>query len=244
MTILRGLAPHVYGDDPVTRGLISQWWARRADGANPRAPGSTSTTWKDLVGTNDATLTGMTFNETNIDGWIGDGIASPHGVRFNGTSGYSLAGNPSNLQFSVGTIECWMESSLSQAGANNFLLGKENAYSLFVANTGVIQYYGWGGAGGIKTTSSANVLDGKPHHIVHTFDSGANQGLLYLDGVNVATTNGSQYAATNQTGNFKFGGLFTAGFPDWFKGAIHMVRAYNVVLTAAEAAQNFRAGVY
>ena len=202
----------------------------------------------------DETLAELRFIQTSD-------ITSPQltGYVGNGTSGYvktaTSLSQPGNF-----SIEAWMEGSTSPTYANVLLnlaapqttgsgtnavamlwspsAGELNVYlNLNSVNTFAIAY-----------TPTNTLLDGQVHHIVFTWNNSTFAGVLYVDGISVATYTGS-HALTANTGLYwhlghGYGSNMGFGAVDMYSTCwLSNAAVYATVLTATQVLANYSAGV-
>jgi hypothetical protein len=221
----------------VTDGLVLNLDA----GFTPSYPVS-GTTWYDLAGTNNGTLTnGPTFNSANGGR-----------IQFDGANDHVTLGNQSALGFTNGifTVEAWtwIPSTWTAGSQYPNLISKgatagwdSNGWALFV-------FRDWSGAGqkswgcGIRNggvvqnnVSRANCPTNTWLNVVMTL-SGSNI-TLYENGVQVATGVQSVNPAANATPVFIGADVNLQCFP----GYVAVSRLYAKSLTSAEVVQNFNA---
>jgi hypothetical protein len=221
----------------VTDGLVLNLDA----GFTPSYPVS-GTTWYDLAGTNNGTLTnGPTFNSANGGR-----------IQFDGANDHVTLGNQSALGFTNGifTVEAWtwIPSTWTAGSQYPNLISKgatagwdSNGWALFV-------FRDWSGAGqkswgcGIRNggvvqnnVSRANCPTNTWLNVVMTL-SGSNI-TLYENGVQVATGVQSVNPAANATPVFIGADVNLQCFP----GYVAVSRLYAKSLTSAEVVHNFNA---
>jgi hypothetical protein len=221
----------------VTDGLVLNLDA----GFTPSYPVS-GTTWYDLAGTNNGTLTnGPTFNSANGGN-----------IQFDGANDHVTLGNQSALGFTNGifTVEAWtwIPSTWTAGSQYPNLISKgasagwdSNGWSLFV-------FRDWSGAGqkswgcGIRNGGVVqnnvvryNCPTNTWLNVVMTL-SGSNI-TLYENGVQVATGVQSVNPAANATPVFIGADINLQCFP----GYVAVSRLYSKSLTSAEVVQNFNA---
>lgn len=217
------------GPATVTNGLILA-----LDAGDRNSYVSGSTTWIDLAGTNNGTLTnGPTFSTASGGAIVFDGVNDTCPVNnqtFNSTTGSSF------------TIETVFKRNSSTPGTAKVLYsigpgGGTNArIALFFDdnNNGsmAINYY---------TTASSDpyvilnsqLLDTNFHHAIQVVNKSTLQMTGYFDGVNKgsATITGSSTSDT----------VFRVAGAGSCNAAIALVRVYNRALSADEVQQNFNA---
>ena len=211
-------------------GIIKNGLVLWLDAANPRSypPPYNGTTWIDLAGTNNGTLTnGPTFNSGN-----GGSIV------FDGTNDYVNCGNVSAFQINTGTICVWLRTT-SPGGSFRGIITKQNNYGLF-ANSGVLVTYDWGNAA-IRSTG-ISIADGNWRNICMSFTnnsgSPSNNATIYVNGVSVLVTT-IKSIADNIGLELARGG---SGSPEQIlNGQIAQSVVYNRALTATEVQQNYNA---
>ena len=221
----------------VTDGLVLNLDA----GFAPSYPVS-GTSWYDLAGTNNGTLTnGPTFNSANGGN-----------IQFDGANDHVTLGNQSALGFTNGifTVEAWtwIPSTWTAGSQYPNLISKgasagwdSNGWSLFV-------FRDWSGAGqkswgcGIRNGGAIqnnvvryNCPTNTWLNVVMTL-SGSNI-TLYENGVQVATGAQSVNPAANATPVFIGADVNLQCFP----GYVAVSRLYSKSLTSAEVVQNFNA---
>jgi hypothetical protein len=221
----------------VTDGLVLNLDA----GFTPSYP-KNGTTWYDVGGTNNGTLTnGPTFSSDNGGS-----------VVFDGSSEYVSFGNSLNLQFENFTVGIWAKSPTNTPGANGFpihvtnLIGKGNWNSNSHWKIG----YKSSSSNPAKTISfSYGISWQTPAEVsVSTYDLSVwnyfvgvatpTQQLLYLNGQQVGSVNASKINVTNVE-DFQIGRSSYIG--RYFLGDISNAVIYNRALSATEVLQNYNA---
>lgn len=231
-------AAEVAADSPVA------WWKlNETSGTNAEDDGS---------GTDaDGTYTGgFTLDEPGIDGADAGGGSS---VRFDGTNGYVAVGAlPSKLQFASGTdftVEAWcaFDGSLSSPGAAivseafsgdggvRYMLGTYDGSGATRKPS-----FGWYNGSWRLAASSTELTDGNWHHLVGTYDGGANELELWVDGTSVATLTpgGTQPGGTE---NLYLGRRWDTGGSQYFNGWLDEVALYSTKLSSTRIAAHFDA---
>jgi len=219
-----------YNPKIVTDGLVLC-----LDAANKRSYPGTGTTWSDLAGANDGTLTnGPTFDSDNGGSIVFDG--SNDYVNF-GTHAI-----PSTI-----TVEFWVSlDAITGVHTSSFLAGHENSiggsYRINYSNSGIswvccTTNNSWYSTG-TNVNSSSLSTSSKIYHVVGTYDGSNNK--IYIDGALNAT-------GANISGNIRsVAGNYTLSKPsavnlNYFKGKIYSNRRYNRALTADEVRRNYEA---
>lgn len=169
---------------------------------------------------NSTTVSGT----TSVDGFFGKAKS------FNGSSDYIEANDANSLDLSTnGTIEAWIKTSTNKA--NNWFLCKNGNYCLGVNATGAFLFTG----ASAQDNAGTSLLAGQWHHIAITNNN--TTVTYYIDGVSAGTdTVGWGTTLTNTLRIGRDGGT------NYFSGAIDEVRISNVVRTADEIAEAYRAG--
>jgi hypothetical protein len=206
------------------------------DAANPRSYPKSGTTWSDLAGANNGTLTNMTDNFNQDD---------KGSLSFDGSNEYvtfDTQALPSTI-----TVELWVIlDTITGVHDNSFLMGHENSsngsYRINYSNTSIswaccTTNNSWYSTG-TSITSSSFSTGSKIYHVVGTYDGSNNK--IYIDGVLHGT-------GANISGNIKSAtGNYTLSKPaatnlNYFKGRIYSNRRYSRALTASEVLQNYNA---
>ena len=199
------------------------------DAANPRSYPKSGTTWSDLKGSNDGTLTNMdaaNFNQDDKGSLSFD--RSNESVNLN-TSPQDLVG-----QGSATTISSWFNVN----NTNQCMVignGTTDRYYIQTYNRdgSLITHWGFGSSKN-KSTSQAFVSTDTWYHYTVTYDQSVAKA--YLNGVNTdSDTIGSKtYSGALYVGRWGTGGYL-------WGGKIAMVSIYNRALTASEVLRNYNA---
>ena len=227
-----------YNPSIVTDGLVLC-----LDAANSRSYPKSGTTWSDLAGSNNGTLTnGPTFDAGN-----GGSIV------FDGSDDLVNVGDNSDLQITANiTLSAWIKASTqnnvgiagkyaSSGGKRGYLIATNQSNS----NQKITWYYQRAAGSfnsGDSVTSSSDVLDNNWHFVLCTFTSSVS-AKIYIDGELDATDTASiQSAIANNSARFDIG-THNEGTTYSFNGNISNVSIYNRALTADEVRQNYEATV-
>jgi len=211
-------------------GIVSDGLVLNLDaGWYPSYSGS-GTTWKDIKGTNNGTLTnGPTFNSAN-----GGSIV------FDGTNDY--AGTNYTEQLENFTVCAFFKDT----GTNQYGRVVDKSFSdgfWFGRNGGGTNQYG----GGCKQTNGYNfiTLPAGDWHFMSMVRNGTSL-TVYGDGItNTNTTTCGSGTISSKTLNV--GATINDGWPsgpsqrDWWTGNIPIVLLYNRALSASEVLQNYNA---
>ena len=221
-----------YGPSIVTDGLVFY-----VDAANDKSYPGSGTTWTDLIGGNNGTLTnGPTFGSGNGGSIVFDGVNDTvEGTGLSNGGGASTA-QSYNFWFKVDTLDV---SGLAQG-----LFYWTEFEGIGILNgTGelFIQTAGDNSIGDFATTPtvSANTWC----NVVFNFNQGASYE-CYVNSVSfgsVATSDTSSEPASSQ--KWVIGSRVVTGSAssDYTNGNIAIVQAYNRALTATEVLQNYNA---
>ncbi len=218
-----------YSPKIVTDGLVFA-----VDAANKKSYPGSGTTWLDLAGNNNGTLTnGPTFDSGNGGS-----------IDFDGSNDYVDFGNFDNTQVSSAiTLSIWFNASYSSLG---FLIGNGGGWNaggfcMFMYSSKVrFELQGTGKKALDIPTSSF----GQWQNMVGTWENG---GLMrgYVNGSQVVTTSGITAISSNSdTGYLRMGGKGSnPGAPglsvSYVNGNIALTKIYNKALSADEILQNY-----
>ena len=230
-----------YSPKTVTDGLVFA-----VDAANKKSYVSGSTTWTDLAGSNDDTLT----NDPTFDSGNGGSLV------FDGSNDIIICG-PSNTigsSLSSATWSAWFKSSnttsigyisalkrlpsgtasslfsiiLNRIGSNTTV---GSGYLMILTNDGSnFQYLSYNGG----------YNDGNWHNVVGVVTPTSR--VLYVDGQSVANdSNGGLANVTDNTEPITIGAFQNSGTNFFLDGGISNVAFYNRDLTPQEITQNYNA---
>ena len=211
------------------------------DAANKRSYPGTGTTWTDLAGENNGTLTnGPTFSSAN-----GGSIV------FDGSDDIVNVGNNTDLKITGAiTVSAWTKASTQN---NMGIVGKyassssQRGYLITTNQSDSNQKITWyyqrlAGSfnSGDSVTSSSDVLDNAWHFVLCTFTP-STSAKIYIDGELDATDTVSiQSVIADNTARFEIG-THNESTSLCFNGNISNVSVYNRALTADEVRQNYNA---
>ena len=206
-----------------TKGIVQDGLVLNLD-AGVRDSYDSGTTWRDLKGSNNGTLTnGPTFNKANGGGLVFDGANAyiNCGQNFNITSNNSFS------------LSVWVSPSSTGSWQGILQRGR---------NTG--QWYGiWQngskfvfGASPHNLFSSSNLSAGLIYNVTVTQNTSGKT--LYINGVLDASTS-SYYNGSDPSAPLTVGYAYWGS--EYFNGEIFVALLYNRTLTATEVAQNFNA---
>jgi hypothetical protein len=215
----------------VTDGLVFYVDAGNADSY----PGS-GTTWSDLVGSNDGTLTnGPTYDSANAGSIVFDGANDYVSIANDLFSG----NNEGTLEIIFSTDDITTDKKLfTQEGLTSTYGG--SAFCL-TCETGGIRHRHFNGN---RTYGAGQISIGSIHHISVVIPPSATHTddlLVYIDNQNYS---GTQTAGSVQTLNIDTGrteiGAETR-YSAYFDGKVYCVKVYNRALSASEITQNYNA---
>ena len=195
---------------------------------------SGSTTWFDLAGTNNGTLTnGPTFNTGSFGSIVLDG-----------TDDY-IQTTATNLNADIGTLNLWIKTGFASTDTRPyyFIDTRDNT------NSNNISVYYWQGGGGfvVWSGSAGTIISLTKTFSVNTYfmvtliyNFVSDNYALYLNGnlENSSTTSASSSGAMTKT---TLGSRFNQAASEYFVGNIYSVQAYNRALSASEVQQNYNA---
>ena len=206
------------------------------DAANQRSYPKSGTTWSDLAGANDGTLTnGPTFDAEN-----GGSIV------FDGTNDYVDLGTSTSISTSSAfSLDCWV--NLTSYGGNyptiiQLKTNTSNGWNVSLSQSG--SYAGI--VFGSSSTWSRLRTDNPPsvgvwHHISINYDT--SNYLVYLNLSLQSLTSAAGFNSTTQNNYIGSTNQAARGATDTWNGYISSVKLYNRALTAAEVLQNYEATV-
>lgn len=261
--LMKGSTPPVCATSfSFTSTATSITWSWASNTAVYRADGTVT-----VIGAGSQTITGLLastlynfypiYDETlaELRFVTSTDIISPSLVGYtgNGTTGYvettTSLSQPGNF-----STEIWFNSTTA-ANQPLFdlsapqLIGTETAKSFFVYvdNTGNIHAYVGLTAVTNGATSTIDILDGQTHHIVVTWNNSTFAGVIYVDGVSVATitgasamkaTTGLYWHIGGENANASWGLGANVFATAWLSNAV----VYPVTLTAAQVLANYSCG--
>ena len=203
------------------------------DAANARSYPGTGTTWTDLKGSDNGTLTnGPTFSSDNRGSIVFDG--SNDYVEIANSSG-------SEYNFSNMSLGCWFKSSSTQAttplaGKISNVFGGLNGWLMVItSNDGLFFRPSYAGNSAI---TSQNVRDGNWHYAIGTAD-GTN-AKIYVDGVLKDTASNGNTSNSTSSAYIGAWGVI-GGLSNYAEANIASTHIYNKALDDSEVLQNYLA---
>jgi len=207
---------------PITTGLVLN-----LDAANTSSYSGSGTTWTDLIGGNNATLTnGPTYSGENGGSIIFDGNNDY------ATTSSSVLSSPNSSPLTLEAV------CMNTSGSGwQTVLGTHSSFTQIGFN-GTTFYFGRNGGGGnLLVSSGATVPINTWCHIVMTYDGSLGYG--YLNGSFITSGN---IGSNSQTNGVSLLSTFTSASPsEVFAGRIAIARVYNRALSASEVLQNYNA---
>ncbi len=228
------------GPDIIEDGLVLC-----LDAANINSYPKSGTTWSDLAGSNDGTLTNMdasNFSAANGGSLVFDGTNDEVLISSSDFSVFSLTATQGV------TVSCWvkLDSStesrrmLSSSDSSSGLILKYDASNTAAGSTGsladkftfFILVPAGGKSGSVSSVHSTTSPDGNWINVVGTRES-SGVFKIYINGVLEATNSGTSSAFPTPT-SVKIGDNSYSG-----EQSISLLHYHNRALTATEVAQNF-----
>lgn len=210
----------------VTDGLVLY-----LDAANTKSYVSGSTTWTDLVGTNNGTLTnGPIFNSGN-----GGSIV------FDGSNDFIKPPNSTTLQLTNFTLSSWIKVNI--INANQFIIdtSTDNAnglgYSYRINSVNKVRFWSYNANGLLDSNSS--ITNGVWYNIVSTYNNTSKLQTIYINGFLDNSNTYSQTFVVSNVVNLQIAGSQILG--GYLNGNIAQTLIYNRALSATEVLQNYNA---
>jgi len=208
------------GPDIVQNGLVAVF-----DAGSTRSYPGTGSTWYNLIGTVNGTLSATSIGTTTAGVMTFDGIDDSIDIPLATLTSSNFTVIGVTQRTSSATI-----GRLISAKNNNWLLGQWSSY--------MRQYYALGWVTGYGASPSTGTTDDLQTHIwCGTGDISGNAYRFRDDNVEYTTTTTSGTAGPN---GFSLG-RYAPGNSEYATGTITVLLVYNRVLTDAEIDQNFNA---
>ena len=226
-----------YNPPIVTDGLVFC-----VDAANQRSYPKTGTTWTDLAGANDGTLTNM--DTSNFSGDNG-GVLS-----FDGTNERVDFGNILNISGEI-SISSWVKVDVfptqaeTSGGGRDLIVskgysGSEEAYHFGFAGGNLLRFYTYASSiNGVVYTHSLSTS--RWYNIVGTFNG--STWILYIDSDFVDSNNDSTALRITSEPLIIGASSLSGSVSRFFDGSIASASIYNRALSADEIRQNYEATV-
>tara|TARA_R100000654_G_scaffold9362_2_gene21682 strand:- start:33 stop:758 length:726 start_codon:yes stop_codon:yes gene_type:complete len=225
----------------VTDGLVFY-----VDAGNSKSYDGVSggTTWTDLVGGNDGTLTNMDTNSASGSYVYDSGNAGS--IAFDGADDYVSIANDLFSGNNEGTLEVILSTDDITSDKKFFTQEHPTDASggssfCFTCETGGVRHRHFNGN---RTYGVGQISTGSIHHISVVIPSSATQTddlLVYIDTQNYS---GTQTAGSVQTLNIGSGRIEIGAETrnnSYFDGKIYCVKVYNRALSVSEITQNYNA---
>ena len=220
------------GPTVVTNGLVLA-----LDAGDRNSYAGSGTTWFDLAGVNNGTLTnGPTFS-----------TGSGGNIVFDGTDDFVNIGNIGNYSTISYTLESFIypEFDSSANGRPFFTKGLDCGNGEFQVEYGrtANKFSFLSSFNLIALTSNSTYPKNNWYHVVITRTNNGNgtyTNRLYINGILDNTTTVG-YPSETTNGNLSIGGQNICSAVSDFLGKIAMSRIYNLALTAFEVLQNYNA---
>jgi hypothetical protein len=238
-----------------TRELSPTKWYRFDDGSTPSAAFDSVTLRSDAIWYNSASALSPGESASSLvsgDSSVSASFDGSHYVKF-----VERVLQHSNTNYFNHTLEFWISTTSTTAG--NYGLLNLGDYEFTVAcgmvvdgsGVGTIQAQ-WGSIAGINSvriySSSVKINDGKPHHVVMTWDWNLPGSGVWVDGVLTDVYTGdlwTQSPALFETFGASFSKFSTAtyNFPNYFTGVIDELAIWqNTTLSPAQIAARYEIG--
>jgi hypothetical protein len=214
----------------VTDGLVFC-----VDAANTRSYPGTGTTWTDLKGSNNGTLTnGPTFTSDNRGA-----------IVFDGSNDYvELIATGSEYNFSNISVGCWFKTSTTSSQPTTLVskmsnvIASLNGWDLTIAASNGNLTWSPKFNAGITSVATGDYRDGNWHYAVGTHDG--TDARIYVDGVLKATASNSNTSNSSLSVFIGAWGV-TATLAYYSEANIASVHIYNKTLDDSEVLQNYLA---
>jgi hypothetical protein len=217
----------------ITQGLVFQ-----VDAGNSASYPGSGTTWNDLSGSNQGTLTnGPLFSAGNGGSIVFDGIDDV--ISF---------GNVLNMGLSSWTISCWVKfdggSGLMGIIGKTSYRSYEGRYSIYIDNNNLVAFFQPGPSSMIISTSLTPYLDNKFHQLTLSINR-SSMMYFYVDGISVGTpldVSSTSSFNPNSSDKFYIGSYASNDGQNplyFFKGNMGQALIYNRSLSAQEVTTNF-----
>lgn len=230
----------------VTDSLIAEWVGKLAKtGTAPGNNADPTSTWDDLKGTHDGTITnGSTW--TAAHGWAGAGTTGdPYRLVNDGAYPTTTVADQTDLNSSVFSIEAWVNLTAVNATLNQSVFNcrgdtgtLHQGYSLAFLATQDYPKLGIGNGTAYTYVAAAGSCLTGWHHVVFVYNG--STVTPYFDGSGQSPTSYSTYAPKTGTSVCL---LISPGAFDKLNGSVPTVRVYSDALTSGEVAQNYAAGI-
>jgi hypothetical protein len=229
----------------VTNGLVLA-----LDAADRNSYPTTGTTWFDLAGSNNGTLTnGPTYNSANGGSIVFDGTNDYTAMTGN-TFGYS-PGTTGELSletwvYVTGPFSTYLPENITAIGGiiSQGIFNNTTGWGLGITRvgTGSFQYEFQTRNVSVTTiTTTANFTTGSWNHVVGSFTRN-DFSRIYLNGNLAGSASSAPFNGVTLTPNINDAAIGRAGGGNYYMGGrVAICRLYNRPLSADEIQQNFNA---
>lgn len=216
------------------RSVVQDGLVFYVDASNDLSYPDSGTTWSDLIGGNDGTLSnGATYDSANGGSIVFDGVDDYVDANYTGATSFPI------------TLSCWVKfddvstiptvMAISDASENNqfFGMGVRND-----SGTYVWRIYNYN-ASFVSASSTGAVSTGVWYYVTAVFTSNTSKK-LYIDGIEVCelTANAVIPTGLDKIAVGRFTRLTPGGYTD---GNIACASVYNKALSSTEINQNYNA---
>ena len=213
-----------YGKSIVTDGLVFY-----VDAANENSYPGSGTTWTDLAGSNNGTLTNGPLFDSGNGG----------SIDFDGTNDYAEISGTQNLNFPISTNSATFSIFLKfqSVGAWTGLFNKNrnaNWIGLWMSSSRKAVF----GTRGYNLTGTTTLATGNWYNIVGVQLAGTSRK-VYVNGTLEATTTTSFGSTASTTENWMIGQATSVN--EYLNGNVACASIYEKALTADEVLQNYNA---
>jgi hypothetical protein len=213
----------------VTDGLVLY-----LDAGNVKSYPTTGTTWTDLVGVNNGTLTnGPTFNPSNGGSIVFDGVDDR--VTLNNNFSGSI-GNTVTVEALI-WLNVTQNTKIFTSNYTQIVAPTGFGLGISDSNNNVVKWF----TGNLGTTntifSTTTLLNQQYYHVVGTYDGITKK--IYINGI--LETEASVSSGINNTSTLASIGYVQNLDAQYFNGRISLTRVYNRALSLVEVLQNYNA---
>jgi hypothetical protein len=222
-----------YGKSIVTDGLVFYVDAANSKSYDGSAGG---TTWTDLVGDNNGTLTNMDTNPAS-GGYVYDS-GNGGSIVFDGTNDYvNLYSLDSTDSF---TINFFFKTTAQGIKVITGMYNGSGAdWWIGVGSDETLQF-SFGSPSKQTISSTMTVDDGVVRSTTCVYDKNNNSSHIYINGILQNTATGLPSSIDQPGGNLTIGCFGSHLIFDW-PGNIYSYKIYNKALTSTEITQNYNA---
>ncbi len=244
----------------VTQGLAFHVDAEKANQSSGYESGNCSSAWWDLVNSNySGGLLSFSGCSAGVNGWDGNGTAeNPNRLTFNGgNNALSFADHAAIKITGAITVSVWLKWTTMTTFSPIVGKGRDGDGGKFFSNCDTYTYalaannnwmslgIGNGTSCSFVSASTADLVNGKWHHVVANWDgTTAVNGLkMYYDGVLKGQGQSTISSIIARASVLAIGKDISRGAGFSFNGSIADIAIHNRALTEAEVKQNCAAQV-